>query len=206
LPSFNRPNTHLIDTDGQGVTEITEKGIVANGIEYEVDVIIYASGYTFAKGATNAVNFPVIGADGRRLQDHWKDGLRSLHGMHVNGFPNMFVVQLAQGADFIPAISVGWQKCGQTIATVVGHMQAQGHDRVEAKAEDEAAWSTIIATAPPVPDTSDCTPGLLSHEGETDPRIASLSGSPDGPRAFFAMMESWKANGRFEGLSFGKAA
>ncbi len=202
LQAFNRPSTKLVDTDGQGVTAITEKGVVAKGVEHEVDCIIWASGYDFSKGASHAVRFEVRGEGARDLQSHWQDGLRTLHGMHVAGFPNMFIIQLAQGAEFAPNVPTGWQDAACTIATVVAHMRNKGLRRVVADPKHEAAWTQIITTAPPFPDLRDCTPGLLSHEGTTDSRIASYQGSPDGPRGFFKMIASWRSAGTFCGLDF----
>ncbi len=202
LQAFNRPNTHLVDTDGRGVTEITEKGVVANGVEHEVDCIIWASGFDFSKAASHAVRFDVRGEGGRDLRDHWKDGLRSLHGMHVAGFPNLFLVQLAQGADFVPNIPTGWQDAGQTIAAVVAHMGEQSLAKVVAEPAMEAAWTDIITHSPPFPDLRDCTPGLLSHEGTADPKVASYQGSPDGPRGFLKMIANWRSSETYSGLKF----
>lgn len=202
LLAFNRPNTHLIDTDGKGVEGITENGVVAKGIEYPVDCIIYASGYDFAKDPRKALDFAIRGVDGKDLRDHWRDGVRSLHGMHMHGFPNLFAVQLAQGADFAANIPTNWQDTGETIAIIVEHMEKSGLKRVEADEADEVAWAQQIAATPPMPDVRDCTPGLLTFEGGTDPQISSFSGMPDGPRAFFAMIGGWKKSGDFAGLVF----
>jgi cyclohexanone monooxygenase len=204
LAAFNRPNTHLVDTDGRGVELITADGVVAGGKAYPVDCIVYASGFDFSKGASHAVRFAVRGEGGRDLREHWKDGLRSLHGMHVAGFPNLFIVQLAQGADFAPNIPTGWQDAGRTLAAVVAHMQARGLRKVVASAAHEAAWTRIVSTAPPFPDLRDCTPGLLSHEGRVDPKLASYQGAPDGPRGFFKMIANWRASGTFSGLEFSR--
>lgn len=202
LHAYNRPGTRLVDTDGKGVEAITETAVIANGTEYPVDCIIYASGFEFAKDPLRALKFEVLGAGGVDLRSHWAQGVRSLHGLHTRGFPNMFTVQLAQGADFAANVPTGWQDAGETIAVIVDHMRQQGLSRVEVEEADELAWSQQIAATPPIPDTRDCTPGLLTFEGGTDPRIALLSGVPEGPRGFFAMMAGWKWSGDFAGLAF----
>jgi cyclohexanone monooxygenase len=202
LQSYNRPNTHLVDTDGQGVKEITENGIVANGKEYPLDCIIYASGYDFQRTSLKALNFDVIGKGGRTLNEYWQDGLRTLHGSHVNGFPNMFLVQLAQGGDFPANIPTCWTEIAERTAIVVDYMEQNGIDCVMADQAYEEAWVDLIASAEPVPDLRDCTPGLLSHEGSTDPKLAALQGYPEGARTFYALMSTWQNSGEFEGLCF----
>jgi cyclohexanone monooxygenase len=202
LPSFNRPNTHLVDTDGKGVSEITENGLVANGETYEVDCIIFASGYEFAKDSSKSIQFEIEGEGGKTLQEYWQDGIRTLHGMHVNGFPNLFMVQLAQGADFAPNVPTGWGNTAETIAYIIDHMQQNQLAQVEADKAHEQAWVDLVSNADPVPDLRDCTPGLLSHEGAVDGKLSKLQGYPDGPRAFFKLIETWKAEGEFEGLEF----
>ncbi len=67
--------------------------------EYEVDCIIYASGFEVGTDLRRAGPASTLtGRDGVRLSEHWADGMRTLHGIHVHGFPNVFLVQLAQGA------------------------------------------------------------------------------------------------------------
>jgi cyclohexanone monooxygenase len=200
--SYNRPNTHLVDTDGKGVTEITEKGLIANGKEYELDCIIFASGYDFERTSIKSLNFDVIGKDGEKLEDHWKDGLRTLHGSHVNGFPNLFLVQLAQGGDFPANIPTCWTEIAERTAFIVDHMEQNNIASVMADADYEKAWTDLISSAQPVPDLRDCTPGLLSHEGSTDPKLAALQGYPEGARSFYALMSTWQDSGDFEGLSY----
>jgi cyclohexanone monooxygenase len=202
LRSFNLPNAHLVDTDGQGVTEITETGLVANGQHYEVDCIIFASGYTAARDAIVSTSFHTTGVGGERLSDHWKNGLRTLHGMHVAGFPNLFFVQLSQGAEFGLNFPTGWREAGERIAEVVAHMKENNLDTVVADIAHEEAWSHLIAGSNAFEEMNNCTPGLLSNEGSTDPNLVFSQGSPDGPRGFFVQMRQWLSTGDYEGLVF----
>ena len=100
LPTFNRDNVHLIDTDGHGVERITETGVVANGVEYEVDCIVFATGFEVGTEYTRRSGYDVVGRDGLTLSAKWADGFRSLHGYTTHGFPNLFIVgQLAVRRD-----------------------------------------------------------------------------------------------------------
>src|SRR5205085_11542494 len=98
LQSYNEPGTYLIDTDGKGVERITEKGVVVNGTEYELDCLIYASGFEVGTPLESRTGFDPIGRDGVAMSEYWSQGMRSQHGMHVHGFPNPFIVAVTQGA------------------------------------------------------------------------------------------------------------
>jgi cyclohexanone monooxygenase len=80
LPTFNRPNVTLVDTLGRGVDRVTETGLVFDNIAYEVDCIIFATGFEVGTAYTRRSGFEVYGRDGRKLTDYWSSGLRTLHG------------------------------------------------------------------------------------------------------------------------------
>ncbi|MEM7020417.1 MAG: NAD(P)/FAD-dependent oxidoreductase, partial [Pseudomonadota bacterium] len=88
LPTFNRPTVELVDTDGQGVERITERGVVAQGVEYEVDCIIYATGFEVGTSYARRAGYEIYGKYGETLTDYWSDGVKTLHGLQSHGFPN----------------------------------------------------------------------------------------------------------------------
>src|SRR5262249_10328326 len=92
LQAFNRPNVTLVDTRGRGVERVTERGVGANGIEFEIDCLIYATGFEVGTDYTRRAGYDVVGRGGVSLRDKWADGLSTLHGMHTRGFPNCFVL------------------------------------------------------------------------------------------------------------------
>ncbi|MBT5865958.1 MAG: NAD(P)/FAD-dependent oxidoreductase, partial [Ilumatobacter sp.] len=98
LPTFNRPNVHLVDTEGKGVDRFTETGLVANGEHYELDCIIFATGFEVGTTYTRRSGYDIVGRGGQVLSDKWADGLRTLHGLQTEGFPNAFFLGFTQGA------------------------------------------------------------------------------------------------------------
>ena len=95
LPTFNLPHVHLVDTAPLGVTEINERGVVHDGVEYPLDVLIYATGFQWM--ATSTFNM-VVGRDGRTLSEKWQtEGTKTFLGLHSRGFPNLFIVTGPQG-------------------------------------------------------------------------------------------------------------
>jgi cyclohexanone monooxygenase len=95
LPTFNLPHVHLVDTAPSGVKEINERGIVHDGIEYELDVLIYATGFEWM--GTGSFNM-IRGRDGRTLKEKWEaEGTKTFLGMHSSGFPNLLIMNGPQG-------------------------------------------------------------------------------------------------------------
>ena len=205
LQTFNRPTVHLVDTDGKGVERIDETGVWANGRHYELDCVIFASGFEVNTGYTHRSAFEVIGRDGLTLTEKWADGMASLHGMHVHGFPNMFVIGFAQAAALVANVTSNYTDAGLTVAAVVRHAEELGAAEVECTAEAEREWVAAIAAAPRrLVGGPDCTPGYYNNEGQTeDPRAAAaMAGYPLGPVAFFQYIEQWRNGAELPGLRF----
>ncbi|MFG2071767.1 flavin-containing monooxygenase [Nonomuraea maritima] len=204
LQAFNVPGTHLVDTDGEGVTRITERGVVAAGREYEVDCIIYASGFEVGTDYTRRAGYDLVGRDGVTLSEHWADGMRTLHGIHVHGFPNAFLVQPTQGANLISNIPHNLTEAGRTIAAVVKHALDHGNAQVEPSKEAEDGWVELLLTgAGPLLGSPDCTPGYYNNEGQDPGRKGRLNvGHPHGANAYFAYIDGWRRSGAFTGLQF----
>jgi cyclohexanone monooxygenase len=201
LQAFNCPNTHLVDTDGQGVAQITATGVVAGGREYELDCIIYASGFEVGTPYARRAGFEVTGR-GRTLSQYWADGMRTLHGIHAHGFPNLLFVQPTQGANLISNVPHNIVDSARTIALTVRHALANGFSAVEPSPDAEQAWVTLLASGPgSTIGGPGCTPGYYNNEGR-DAGAFLGRGYPGGPSAYFAYIDKWRASGAFDGLEF----
>ncbi|MBD2898322.1 Neopentalenolactone D synthase [Actinomadura sp. RB99] len=204
LQAFNVPGTRLVDTDGKGVERITASGVVAGGREYEVDCVIYASGFEVGTEHTRRAGYDMTGRGGVKLSEYWSEGMRTLHGTHVHGFPNAFVVQPAQGANLISNIPHNLTEAGATIAAVIRHALDRGCTEVEVTREAEDAWLDLLRTAPPsMRFLPDCTPGYYNNEGQAPSPWSLLNvGYPAGATAYFSYLERWRESGAFDGLTF----
>jgi cyclohexanone monooxygenase len=204
LQAFNLPNTHLVDTDGKGVERITETGVVVRGRDYEVDCIIYGSGFEVGTPLADRWGFDLTGRDGTALSDYWSQGMRSLHGIHVHGFPNAFIVQPFQGANLISNVPHNIVDSARTIATIIRHALDDGFGAVEVTKEAEDAWLELLLTGPlGTIGGPDCTPGYYNNEGQ--PLAANVflpRGYPYGASAYFGYIDNWRTSGEFEGLEF----
>ena len=208
LDAYNEPNAFLIDTDGAGVESITPTGVVVAGVEYEVDCIIYASGFEVGTEWTRRTGFDVSGVDGLPLSDHWSDGMRSLHGLQMHGFPNAFVVGASQAANLISNIPHNLVEAGATIAAMIAHAEATESDEIEPTAEAEQAWlDLLLAGQRTFGGAADCTPGYYNNEGQPEGRaILDALAYPEGPVAYFNYITAWRESGDFEGVDFRAAA
>jgi cation diffusion facilitator CzcD-associated flavoprotein CzcO len=204
LQAFNRPDAHLVDTGGKGVERITERGVVVAGTEYELDCIIYASGFEVGTEYTRRAGYDLTGRGGRKLSEHWAEGMRTLHGIHVHGFPNAFIVQPTQGANLISNVPHNLTESGRTIAMTIKHAIDNGHEQVEVTKEAEDAWLELLLSGPGrMIGSPDCTPGYYNNEGQDPGPAARLNvGYPQGAMAFFQYIDRWRSSGEFEGLAF----
>lgn len=205
LQAFNEPGTQLVHTDGKGVERITPKGVVVDGTEYELDVLIYASGFEVGTAFTRRWGFDVTGRDGEMLSEKWETGMTSLHGIHVHGFPNMYIVSPTQGANLISNVPHNLTEAGQTIAAVIAHAAGIGVSQVEVTEVDEQAWvARLEAGGRTFGGDPTCTPGYYNNEGrgiDDDARRNTL-GFPEGPVAYFDYIDQWRSSGDFVGLEF----
>ncbi len=206
LQAYNNPTTHLVDTDGKGVTEITATGVVAGGRHYELDCLVFASGFEVGTSFARRSGFETTGRDGLTLSAHWEaDGMRSLHGRNVHGFPNLFVVGFSQAANLISNVPHNLVEAGRTVAAMVKHAQATGATEVEVTAEAEQGWLDLLRSGNRrFASDPDCTPGYYNNEGQPDENASQIAGLgyPDGPVAYFEYIDQWRSSGDFVGLDY----
>ncbi|TNE33561.1 MAG: NAD(P)/FAD-dependent oxidoreductase [Alphaproteobacteria bacterium] len=204
LQAFTRPNTVLVDTDGQGVERITRKGVVANGREYEVDCIVYASGFEVTNDFVSRSGYDVTGRQGTKLSDCWKDGMRSFHGLHIHGFPNLFFVQQNQAAGFIANYPHNLVDHADTVACVVRHAEIEGFAEVEPTAAAQQEWVDFLLSGPGARiGSTECTPGYYNNEGQGyGDQAVFTTGHPAGAQGFFTHIDAWRKAGEFAGLEF----
>ncbi|HEY2550636.1 MAG TPA: NAD(P)/FAD-dependent oxidoreductase [Streptosporangiaceae bacterium] len=204
LQAFNDPGTHLIDTDGKGVERITATGVVVAGREYPLDCIVYASGFEVGTPYTQRTGYEVTGRAGTTLSGYWADGMRTLHGIHVSGFPSLFIIQPTQGANLISNVPHNIVDSARTIAVIVAHAIDNEFAEVETSRRAEDDWIALLLTGPgSAIGGPDCTPGYYNNEGQDPgPRAWLGVGYPYGPSAYFAYIDQWRASGRFDGLEF----
>jgi cyclohexanone monooxygenase len=202
LATFNRPSVHLIDTKGRGVEAITEKGVVVDGHEYELDCLIYATGFEVGGDYTRSIGFEIHGRGGESLTERWANGAETLHSLMTSRFPNAFVLstmQSGQSANFQHMLDVK----AKHIAYIVSEAGKRGVKTMEPNVAAEKEWvDTIVKLAVGrEPFLRECTPGYYNNEGgELDMRIAKNNQYWRGPMSFVRILDRWREDGSFPGL------
>jgi cyclohexanone monooxygenase len=206
LETFNRPNVTLVDTAGKGVERITEKGIVANGREYELDCLIYATGFEVGTDYTRRAGYQVYGKGGVTLTEKWRGGAATLHGLHVNGFPNCFVISNTQSG-FSANFPHMMNEQAKHIGYILGRCHKEGIAAVEASKDAEDAWVGTIEKLALLREAflKECTPGYYNNEGNVEAMSRRNTSYGAGPVAFTKVLEDWRAEGEMKGLELSRA-
>ena len=205
LQAYNEPGTYLVDTDGKGVERIDETGVWVDGTHYELDWLILASGFEVGTPQSRRSGFETFGRDGVALTEHWEDGMKTLHGIHMHNFPNLFISSLAQGGNLLSNVTHNLVESGTTIASIVAHALEIDADEVEVTAEAENEWIEMIQGNPrSFFGNPECTPGYYNNEGQPIGRLETLNagGYPEGSVAYFKYIDEWRTSGEFKGLKF----
>ena len=143
LPAFNRPNVHLVDTNGRGVDEMTARGPVVDGVEYPVDLLIYASGFEVTTDLHHRLGFDPRGRDGVALSERWAKGAHTLHGVLASGFPNLLLISLVQGG-FGTNFSHLLSESAKHVAHIVEACVEQGIVEIEPEESAEDEWLSVL--------------------------------------------------------------
>ena len=202
LETYNRENVKLVDTQGLGVDKITKNGVVVDGKEYELDCLIFATGFEVGTSYTRRSGYEVIGKNDLKLSDKWKDGPKTFQGMFSHGFPNCYflgVIQSALTTNFVHLL----MEQTKHIAHVVKYGGDHNTKLVEPTLEAEEEWVALIKRNAHRGERffAECTPGYYNNEGNHDKSNGFLSNAyGKGPVAFFDLLQNWKKSGTYEGL------
>jgi cyclohexanone monooxygenase len=201
LQTFNRPNVRLIDTLGKGVDRITETAVVAGGETFEIDCIVYATGFEVGTAYTRRAGYELHGRGGVTLGQKWKNGVESLHGVMFRGFPNCFIVALSQGPFTYNYLHMADEQA-KHIAYLVGETKGRQARTIEPSAEGEAAWVAKVISVSGLREQflRDCTPGYYNNEGKVELMSKKNLSFGAGSLAYFQITAEWRAEGSLAGM------
>ena len=195
--TFNRPNVKLIDTKGRGLDRITETGIVFEGKEYEVDCIIYGSGFEVASPPDRTAGFDMHGVEGISLSEYWKGGRKTLHGIFSHNFPNMGVISGLKQAGITWSITFMNRRQAEHFAAVVKRCLDEDIEAFDVKPDAEQRWLDVLQEKS-VKDTTflkECTPGYYNNEGKNERDSIWLSNYGGGPFEYMDILRAWLDDG-----------
>jgi cyclohexanone monooxygenase len=205
LPTFNRLNVKLIDTQGRGLDRITENAIVFDGKSYEVDCIIYATGFEMLKMSHKTGGFEVIGRGGQTLDEKWEKAVTTLHGIHTWGFPNLFVVAgLRQSAITVNFSYIADEQASHT-AQFIKRLIDENVKVAEVTKDAEDRWcATIIEKSKIDLDyIRACTPSYFNNEGDLEglAKLAFTTAYGGGIFEYSEILKKWRESGFYEDMA-----
>ncbi|MGE3298326.1 MAG: flavin-containing monooxygenase [Porticoccaceae bacterium] len=174
LPTFNKPHVTLVDTAPRGVGKINERGVVHDGVEYPLDVLVYATGFQWMATATFGM---IVGREGLSLKQKWEQGgTRTFLGLQSRGFPNLFVISGPQGGGGSFNFTDTIEDHGDYVLWMLKAMREQGADTVDIREEAENQYAAHcrevdLATLP----LRDCI-SYYNHEGHAEPGALAYYG------------------------------
>jgi cyclohexanone monooxygenase len=203
LQAFDQPNVTLVDVSASDIDKATERGLVVDGVEYELDCLIFATGYEIGTTWTQQAGYDVVGRGGRRLSQRWANGPITYHGLFSHGFPNLFFMGLTQTGTTL-GITRTLQEQADHLTYVIRHCLDSGWSAVEATVEADNEWQEAIERCNQRRRAFQeaCTPGYYNAEGNPDDRRSSPGSGIYSPATeFFALLADWRAAGDMAGLT-----
>ncbi len=206
LGAFNSPNVTLIDCPA-GIDKITAQGPVVDGTPYEVDCIIYGTGFEAERTPLpRRVGHKIVGRHGVTLADQWADGPLTLFGVLSRDFPNMFALPAPAQQSVVTVNYTQLAVLGaEFVAGTIDLLQKANVEVFDVSAEAQEAWvQKIVDSYTDIsPVMSACTPSRINNEGHPEtisPKAGNYGSSFGDWFAYREVLESWLADGRFEGL------
>lgn len=203
LPSFNRPNVTLVDTQGKGIERITSTGVEVEGAEYPIDCLVLATGFDFLVDYCEEAGLKIVGPGGGELADRWADGPLTFHGMQTHGFPNFFMMAIAQAGAAVNYVHTADEQT-QTIARIIAETRRRGAASVQPSLAAETAWVNEIVEGAKGRRAflETCTPGYYSYEGRRERKAALNDFYAGGPMAYIELLRQWRQAGACAGLEW----
>ena len=201
LHTFNRDNVTLVDTQGRGVEAISAAGVVVAGAQHSIDCLIFATGFEVGTDYSRRTGFEIIGREGLTLTDKWRDGVRTVHGLSVHGFPNCFILSIAQSGftvNFPYLLDVQARHAAWVIAWALRNDAIE----IEATPEAETAWvETVVAhSSASARRAKSCTPGYYNREGQANATTRQGSFFYGSPTEYADILEASRAAATPEGF------
>lgn len=136
--TFNRPNVRLINVRKDPITRLTETGLETENAHYELDAIVFATGFDAMTGALQDID--ICGVGGVSLRDKWKDGPRTLLGLMTAGFPNMFIVTGPGSPSVKTNMVIHIEQHVEWICECIDYLQNRGLKRIDPDKQHEDDW------------------------------------------------------------------
>jgi len=136
--TYNRPNVTLVSIQDRPIEAITAKGLIANGVEYAVDCIVFATGFDALTGAMTRID--LRGRGGQTIQQKWAEGPSNYLGLALHGFPNLFMICGPGSPSVLANMVIHIEQQVDWIGDCIASLEQRGLASIEAEADAERAW------------------------------------------------------------------
>jgi hypothetical protein len=197
---------HLVDTSGAGIERFTPHAMIVGGQAYDVDCVVFATGFENGISYTRLTGFELWGRGGIALSEHWGQGVRTLHGLTTDRFPNCFFAGGNQHSALANNAVLLLDEQAEHLRYIFTELKKREITTIEPSVAAVDEYTRIIRTAPEHKDSvaffTSCTPGYFNLEGKAKRSEDLFTGAryAAGGMAFFEMLESWRETGRLEGM------
>lgn len=207
LPAFNQPNVTLVDVSrDNAIATISDHGILTASGEYDLDCIIFATGFHIGTTIVERSGFDITGRVGLALSDKWKDGPRTLHGLMSHQFPNLFFLGAIQTGSTSNFTHMLYEQTAH-MTSIIAACNDRGADYVEPTPAAEAHWVQTVRQSAQnnTQFLQECTPGYFNQEGDADDLNGLIASQyAGGPLVFFDLLEHSRKNGHTNELAFAR--
>jgi cyclohexanone monooxygenase len=201
LPVFNEPNVTLVDTEGRGVEAINTTGLIAKGRQFDLDCLIFATGFEWGANYTEKAGYDVLGRNGASLGQKWANGPITLHGTYTSGFPNCFVLTHIQAA-VTPSFTHVADEQAKHFADIISDFLKRNIAHFDVTEAAEIAYTDEVErlAEPRLQYDATCTPSYQNHEGRMDRALARNGPHGGGVLEYLERIKSWRLSGSYRGL------
>ena len=168
--TYNRPNVTLVNLRQEPITAITASGVKTDKRSFDVDVIVFATGFDAMTGAITAIH-PITGRGGKSLSDVWAGGPQTYLGLTVSGFPNLFMITGPGSPSVLSNMAPSIEQHVDWVVDQLIALREKGFTTVEATETAQAGWGRHMI---------DCSMVTLHRLGNTWYTGANVPGKPQG--------------------------
>ena len=167
--TYNLPHVKLVDVSKRPIERFTEKGVVANGIEHEVDAVVCATGFAAMTGSFDRID--IRGRNGLTLKEKWAGGARTYLGLSTVGFPNFFMITGPGSPSVLAQMIQSIEQHADWMADCIAHMSDIGAETIEPTLEAEDAWVEHVNEVSEISLRSTCSSWYVGANIPGTPRV-----------------------------------
>ena len=167
--TYNLPHVSLVDISKKPIERLTKQGIVTDGVEYPVDVIVCATGFAAMTGSFD--NIRITGRSSLTLTEKWQAGPRTYLGLSSQGFPNLFMITGPGSPSVLASMIQAIEQHVDWMADCMGHMRDISAQTIEPLVEYEDDWVDHVNEVSKVSLRSTCSSWYVGANVPGRPRV-----------------------------------